>query len=65
MSNLLTRIFRWLINKRARSLTLLGLISEPGADSGFPRDPYSRKPAPVRRGPKTRSGAAAVAEPDE
>jgi len=54
MSNLLTRILRWL-----RS------ISEPGADSGLPRDPYSRKPAPVRGGPKSRSGAVAVAEPDE
>jgi len=29
-----------------------------------PGDPYSNRPAPVRRGPKNRSGAAAVAEPD-
>jgi len=30
-----------------------------------PRDPYAERLAPVRRGPKGRSGAAAVAEPDE
>jgi hypothetical protein len=28
-------------------------------------DPYAEKPAPLRRGPRPRSGAAAVAEPDE
>ncbi|HYX69760.1 MAG TPA: hypothetical protein VE825_11550 [Terriglobales bacterium] len=30
-----------------------------------PRDRYADRLAPVRRGPKGRSGAAAVAEPDE
>ena len=30
-----------------------------------PQDPYANRLAPVRRGPKGRSGAAAVAEPDE
>ena len=54
MSSLFRRFLRW-----------LGLIAEPGGDSGIPRDPYSRKPAPVRSGPKSRSGAVAVAEPDE
>ena len=62
MSNLLTRILRWLTS---RDFIKLGPIGEPGADPGLPRDPYSRKPAPVRSGPKSRSGAAAVAEPDE
>jgi len=63
MSNLFTRILRWLTSRDY--LIKLGLIGEPGADPGFPRDPYSRKPAPVRTGPKSRSGAVAVAEPDE
>lgn len=31
----------------------------------LPGDPYAERMAPVRRGPKGRSGAAAVAEPDE
>jgi hypothetical protein len=30
-----------------------------------PGDPYAYRTAPVRRGPKDRSGAAAVAEPEE
>ena len=30
-----------------------------------PGDPFAYRMAPVRRGPKGRSGAAAVAEPDE
>ena len=63
MSNLFTRILRWLTSRDY--LIKLGLIGEPGADPGLPRDPYSRKPAPVRTGPKSRSGAVAVAEPDE
>ena len=54
MSSLITRFLRW-----------LGLIADPGGDPGMPRDPYSRKPAPVRSGPKSRSDAVAVAEPDE
>ncbi len=31
----------------------------------LPGDPYAYRMAPVRRGPKGRSGAAAVAEPEE
>jgi len=31
----------------------------------FPADPFANRTAPVRRGPKGRSGAAAVAEPEE
>ncbi len=30
-----------------------------------PGDPYAYRPAPTRRGPNPRSGAAAVAEPEE
>lgn len=54
MSSLITRFLRW-----------LGLIADPGGEPGTSRDPYSRKPAPVRSGPKSRSGAVAVAEPEE
>ena len=35
------------------------------AEPPTPGDPYAYRLAPVRRGPKGRSGAAAVAEPDE
>lgn len=31
----------------------------------LPDDPYADRMAPLRRGPKGRSGAAAVAEPEE
>lgn len=31
----------------------------------LPEDPYADRMAPLRRGPKGRSGAAAVAEPEE
>jgi hypothetical protein len=31
----------------------------------LPEDPYVDRMAPVRRGPKVRGGAAAVAEPEE
>jgi len=31
----------------------------------LPADPFANRMAPVRRGPKGRSGSAAVAEPDE
>ena len=34
-------------------------------EPGLPGDPYAYHMAPVRRGPKGRSGAAAVAEPEE
>ena len=53
MNALLTRILRW-----------LGFTT-PGSRPDSPRDPYAKKPAPVRSGPKNRSGAVAVAEPDE
>ena len=32
---------------------------------GWPYDPYAWKPVPRRPPPKSRSGAVAVAEPDE
>ena len=61
------RFLRWLglIAQPGGHPGWLGLIAGPGSDPGSPRDPYSRKPAPVRTGPKNRSGAVAVAEPDE
>ena len=31
----------------------------------LPAGPFANRMAPIRRGPKDRSGAAAVAEPDE
>ena len=34
-------------------------------ESDLPGDPYAYRMAPVQRGPKGRSGAAAVAEPEE
>lgn len=40
---------------------LMGGRGEPEV----PGDPYAYRPAPIRRGPNTRSGAAAVAEPEE
>jgi hypothetical protein len=47
-----------------RVLRFFGLLSEP-PNPGSPADPYAWKPAPVRPRPKGRSGAVAVAEPDE
>ncbi|PYR22372.1 MAG: hypothetical protein DMF94_04925 [Acidobacteria bacterium] len=32
---------------------------------GSPRDPYAWKPAPLKPRPRDRSGAVAVAEPDD
>jgi hypothetical protein len=66
-SGFLQRILRWLmaLANSSSSMTTLGIGIGPGPDFGSPRDPYSRKPAPVRSGPKSRSGAVAVAEPDE
>lgn len=34
-------------------------------DPDFPADPYAYCPSPLRNGPGSRSGAAAVAEPEE
>ena len=50
MIRLIKRILRW-----------LGLLEGPNP----PADPYARKPAPLKPRPKVRSGAVAVAEPDE
>jgi hypothetical protein len=44
---------------------LLGDKPVGGAPPQLPGDPYADRMAPVRRGPKGRSGAAAVAEPEE
>ena len=38
---------------------MLGFKGDP------PGDPYSKRPVPVRRTPPDRSGAVAVAEPDD
>ena len=48
---LLKQLLRW-----------LGALFGPGG--GTP-DPFAHKMAPVRKGPKSRDGAVAVAEPDE
>jgi hypothetical protein len=44
-------------------LDRLRRISRPEPD--LPGGPYAYRTAPVRRGPKGRRGAAAVAEPEE
>jgi len=47
-----------------RLLTILGL--RPGhRPPGGRRDPYAWRPVPRKSPPKSRSGAVAVAEPDE
>jgi hypothetical protein len=56
--------------KRSRFKALLDSIrrllgKHPKHPPQSPGDPYSDRMAPVRRGPKGRSGAAAVAEPEE
>ena len=48
---LLKRLLRW-----------LGMIFGPG---GGTLDPFAEKLAPVKKGPPSRSGAVAVAEPDD
>jgi hypothetical protein len=50
MTHFFKRILRW-----------LGLLDGPHP----PADPYARKPAHLVPSPKGRSGAVAVAEPDE
>jgi len=49
---------------RRRLLAFLGRgqRQEPPSDYG---DPYARRPVPRKPNPKPRSGAVAVAEPDE
>jgi len=58
--------------ERSRFQTLLAFLRRLLGDKPLgekppqlPDDPYADRMAPVRRGPKGRSGAAAVAEPDE
>jgi hypothetical protein len=36
-----------------------------GKEPELPGDPFAYRSSPVRRGPNSRSGAVAVAEPDE
>ena len=52
--SLIQRGWRWL-------MTLMSGRRPPSAYD----DPYAYKMAPVRRGPKGRSGAVAVAEPED
>jgi hypothetical protein len=58
--------------ERSRLRALLGFLrrllsNRPLGDKPpqQPGDPFANRMAPVRRGPKGRSGAAAVAEPEE
>jgi hypothetical protein len=48
-----------------RLLTFLGLRRGHPPSGGQRRDPYAWRPVPRRSPPKSRSGAVAVAEPDE
>ena len=53
-------------NRAARFRNLLDRLRRSWKrEPDFPADPYADRMAPVRRGPKGRSGAAAVAEPEE
>ena len=45
-------------------LSLMRSWNEPSAPAS-PGDPYAWKPSPLKPRPHTRSGAVAVAEPDE
>ena len=49
---LLKRLLRW-----------LSILFGPGGGTQY--DPFANKPAPLKPRPKTRSGAVAVAEPDD
>jgi hypothetical protein len=61
MGNMLQRVLQWL-----RTGGPFGTVGgNTSSDPSSPRDPYAGKPVPVRSGPKGRSGAVAVAEPDE
>ncbi len=53
--------------ERSRLRTLLDLVRRllGKRPPQLPGDPYADRMAPVRRGPKGRSGAAAVLEPEE
>jgi len=51
-----------------RVLNYLVSLFRPGGGPlppGAPQDPYAWKPSPLRPKPHRRSGAVAVAEPDE
>jgi hypothetical protein len=48
---LMKRVLRW-----------LGMLFGPG---GGTLDPFANRPAPIKPRPKSRSGAVAVAEPDD
>ena len=50
-ANTIKRVLRW-----------IGMLFGPG---GGTLDPFAHRPAPVPARPKGRSGAVAVAEPDE
>jgi hypothetical protein len=50
-ANLLKRVLRW-----------IGMLFGPG---GGTLDPFAHRPVPVAPKPKGRSGAVAVAEPDD
>jgi hypothetical protein len=53
--------------KRSRVRSLLNFLRRllGKQPPPLPGDPYAGRMAPVRRGPKGRSGAAAVLEPEE
>jgi hypothetical protein len=53
--------------KRSRLRALLDFVRRllGNKPPQLPGDPYADRMAPVRRGPKGRSGAAAVLEPEE
>jgi hypothetical protein len=57
-------VFLWLVLRFV--LSRFG-HREPSASHGDPlvEDPFSRVPSPKKRGPQSRSGAVALAEPDE
>ncbi len=51
IANVVKRVLQW-----------LGMLFGPG---GGTLDPFANRLVPVKRGPKNRSGAVAVAEPDD
>ena len=53
---------RFVMRVLKRLLRWLGMIFGPG---GGTLDPFADRPVPVKKTPPTRSGAVAVAEPDD
>jgi len=53
---------RFVMSLLKRVLRFLGMLFGPG---GGTLDPFSEKLAPVTKGPPSKSGAVAVAEPDD